>query len=1192
MDFLLGLLWLLLWVPKVAESSNWAQTSGKMSQNVVFPSIPSPANRHWQARFGHAAVIGAEVDPDPEVATLGKIYIMGGDTNTGDTTKRDFSPGELDIAWNNGYKNDVWSTTGTEWMTGGDIRMTNNYRGGGKSRNQLASKQKLPRTTSMMAYDLVQPGRFPPPGVTYDDWIICEDYFSNAKYADERAAMQCDTTTSNVMWSPRRHHAAVYFDGNIYVMGGRAREYVVLPEERSVGGIIGPRVQDVPQVGENELQKFTSRREASVYKSDVWRSSDGLSWTLVTPGCKAPQYSLVAQGNEEEGKWGHADKACTSDDDCYGGESCSVDRQTCICNMWSPREQHAVAVFGDKMYVSGGYASRLYTKQTACGSYACGDTDSSAYRYYMNDVWSSSDGESWTLLTEVAWGDAPRGGHQMLVLSPGRGSTDDSPTPAEMLVIGGRGGDNDGLVDFSTYYYNDIWSTTDGQTWTRAFGGWSPEYDDTLTSPTDDELAAAVVDPGEDDDAATPSPTPAPTGAKIGTIFYDKGFGDPNTEVLDSPVGVVEEAWWAPRCGHTVSLEIATPGNLYTRTVYLIGGQGENYATDGFFEDVWVWRPDSGEDLWRKDFTKKALFATGEGETFRYAEDSPTIHYVTPDSDIIYLQRFTVPIKLNKKDARRYELREYLSDQNIADMREVGINTIRELAEAPLYTILKLRGFDFPQIELKDRMTFYTVCDKRALAQAIVAKCSVNIPKMLYAGEANQPWNIIPEWAMSLEEYENGGATGNGDWTGEPPTDLIQPVLWHGPNRKSYAFLVEKTIDDDEKMVEEWDGCTYEPAIQGLFGPNVNGLGYVDQVQEIVDPGPDLQNLQCKWSPGPRAYHAAVVFEERMYIFGGKKSETEFYADSWYRDALLPTARISDKPEDYSDYPWFIFQANEPGVSFEYRVWDPYNYEEIRPWTPVVFKHDVGWLNWRKKGPGNGLYTLYVRSVDPAGNRDELFYNDINAYTWNYVSPTPWDIIAQGVAGFIALVGLGYLEYRRRVRKAAMERYAMKRMRRKFKAMQRDIDGRAVDWRTLYMENKAQEEANKGKKKAKRAIRDKKKEARAKEKKKRDKEKEKLKKKLKDEAKAKGDKSKKGPKAKSLEDPKQKKSEKASKKKDKEDSKKMKDYEKDGEKKMKDYEKSGKDDPMEAGTKQRKANKRFKEYEEKDQEGEGTKKDV
>lgn len=34
----------------------------------------------------------------------------------------------------------------------------------------------------------------------------------------------------------------------------------------------------------------------------------------------------------------------------------------------------------------------------------------------------------------------------------------------------------------------------------------------------------------------------------------------------------------------------------------------------------------------------------------------------------------------------------------------------------------------------------------------------------------------------------------------------------------------------------------------------------------------------------------------------------------------------------------------------------------------------------------------------------------------------------------------------------------MKRMRRKFKAMQRDINGKAVDWRTLYMEQKQEED--------------------------------------------------------------------------------------------------------------------------------------
>ena len=158
--------------------------------------------------------------------------------------------------------------------------------------------------------------------------------------------------------------------------------------------------------------------------------------------------------------------------------------------------------------------------------------------------------------------------------------------------------------------------------------------------------------------------------------------------------------------------------------------------------------------------------------------------YVTPDADILYMQRFVVPTKLNRFDARRYELREYLTDENIANMREVGINTIRELANAPLYTVLKLRGFDYPQVEEKDRMTFLTVCDKIALAKAIVSKCTVSIPKMLYAGERNQPWNIIPEWALSIDEPELKGS---------PPSNLKQPVLWHRPNQ---GLLLHDRGDD------------------------------------------------------------------------------------------------------------------------------------------------------------------------------------------------------------------------------------------------------------------------------------------------------------------------------------------------------------------------------------------------------------
>ena len=74
-----------------------------------------------------------------------------------------------------------------------------------------------------------------------------------------------------------------------------------------------------------------------------------------------------------------------------------------------------------------------------------------------------------------------------------------------------------------------------------------------------------------------------------------------------------------------------------------------------------------------------------------------------------------------------------------------------------------------------------------------------------------------------------------------------------------------------------------------------------------------------------------------------------------------------------------------------------------------------------------------------------------------------------------------------------MERYAMKRMRRKFKALQDGMKEGEVDWRTLYNETKAKGELGKQTK----VKIDKNKEKRDAEKKKRDKEKENIKKKLK-----------------------------------------------------------------------------------------------
>ena len=54
--------------------------------------------------------------------------------------------------------------------------------------------------------------------------------------------MNCSAQVLPVaQWSPRRDHASVYFNGYIWVMGGRAREFVEIPEELTVGGITTPR---------------------------------------------------------------------------------------------------------------------------------------------------------------------------------------------------------------------------------------------------------------------------------------------------------------------------------------------------------------------------------------------------------------------------------------------------------------------------------------------------------------------------------------------------------------------------------------------------------------------------------------------------------------------------------------------------------------------------------------------------------------------------------------------------------------------------------------------------------------------------------------------------------------------------------------------------------------------------------------
>ena len=60
------------------ESSNWAQTSGRLDQNVVITKIPSADNLHWAARYGHATTVMNTGD----LPEIGEVYLTGGDVYT------------------------------------------------------------------------------------------------------------------------------------------------------------------------------------------------------------------------------------------------------------------------------------------------------------------------------------------------------------------------------------------------------------------------------------------------------------------------------------------------------------------------------------------------------------------------------------------------------------------------------------------------------------------------------------------------------------------------------------------------------------------------------------------------------------------------------------------------------------------------------------------------------------------------------------------------------------------------------------------------------------------------------------------------------------------------------------------------------------------------------------------------------
>ncbi len=171
-----------------------------------------------------------------------------------------------------------------------------------------------------------------------------------------------------------------------------------------------------------------------VTNKEVWQSTDGNNWTMIDTADWEVRHcfgSIVhnnkmwviggdqLQGHFQKDVWNSADGL----------------NWTKLCDSvpWGDRMTHMSCSFAGKIWVMGGqkivgWANTLFTE--------------------YNDVWNSTDGINWSLVTDsAAWN--PRGQINSVVVFNNK-----------MWLIGG------GTYNWDRKYYNDVWTSTDGITWT------------------------------------------------------------------------------------------------------------------------------------------------------------------------------------------------------------------------------------------------------------------------------------------------------------------------------------------------------------------------------------------------------------------------------------------------------------------------------------------------------------------------------------------------------------------------------------------------------------------------------------------------------------------------------------------------------------------------------------------------------
>jgi len=367
-----------------------------------------------------------------------------------------------------------------------------------------------------------------------------------------------------VPWAARSRHACVVYEDALWVIGGATW---------------GGGSYDDPE--------------------DMWYSTDGYTWTLAIDeayGMPRHDHAVEAFGGAMWVLGGL--RFSQPRNDVWFSDGTTMTRVLGE-REWSQRNGHASVIFEDRMWILGGRHEES-------------DAQARDYDVPLNDVWNSADGQDWGLVTDSApW--------------PGRWQHSTVVHDGRIWVLGGWDLSTEG---YRGMFPGDIWSSSDGVTWTRVaadvaclrrathgcvvydgriwvIGGygdqlrpvndvWSSADGVTWTQATDGapwreryELAACVFDGeiyvvgGRDDDLDLNDVWRSSDGAN----WTQAGLGDPTPTPEPTVPPSADPSVWAERSGHA--------SVIHDGKMWILGGTklvarnewGGSINTD--FNDVW-----------------------------------------------------------------------------------------------------------------------------------------------------------------------------------------------------------------------------------------------------------------------------------------------------------------------------------------------------------------------------------------------------------------------------------------------------------------------------------------------------------------------------------------------------------------------------------------------------------------------------